>query len=171
MREASDDLWFERPTDRVGELLGSEIRDHLERALLIIQRDIDATFPQLGRLQLRWISSDMDDPYIEGDEPYVLVYVALSTSGSYCGAGSSVYAGRSDDEEETTPATFEDMVSSVAACTQELAIELYLRTWPDCPQHNWPFDVSFPEDWPVWHCPRNGGHDVARVGSLTEIIP
>lgn len=165
-----DELWFERPTDRVRELLGSETRAYLERALLIIQRDIDATVSQVGRLQLRWISSDMDDPDIEGDEPYVLVYVALSTSGDYCGAGNSAYAGRSDDEE-TTPVTFEDVVASVAECTQELVMELYLRTWPDCPQHNRPFDLSFSEDWPMWHCPRNGGHDAAKVGSLTNVIP
>ncbi|OAA27184.1 hypothetical protein UG55_100967 [Frankia sp. EI5c] len=163
-----DELWFERPTDRVEALLGSETKIYLERSLFIVQRDIDATLPQLGRLQLRWISSDMDDPDIEGDEPYVLVYVAVGTSGSYCGAGNSAYAGRSDDQEADS-ATFEDAVSSVAQCTQELVMELYLQTWPDCPQHNRPFDLSFSEDWPIWHCPRDGGHDVARVGSLAQI--
>lgn len=163
-----EEPWFERPTDRVRELLGSDITNHLERALNIIQRDIDATFPRLGRLQLRWISADMDDPYIEGDDPYVLVYVALSTSGSYCGTGSSVYAGRSDDEE-TIAVNFEDVVASAAYCTQELVMELYLHSWPDCPQHNRPADLSFPEDWPVWHCPVHGGHNIAKVGSLAEI--
>ncbi|MCK9901883.1 hypothetical protein MXD63_17580 [Frankia sp. Cpl3] len=160
--------WFETPTDRVRELLGSDIMLHLERALGITQRDADATFPQLGELRLRWVSDDADDPDAEGDDPYVIVYVALSTSGSYYSGGSSAYAGGSDDEE-AVEVTFEDIVASVADCTQDLVLSLYLREWPVCPQHNRSLGLSFPEDWPTWSCQVNGGHGVAKVGSLADI--
>lgn len=163
-----DGPWFETPTDRVRELLGIDIMTHLEQALNIIQKDIYATFPQLGRLQLRWSSSDMSDPYIEGDDPYVMVYVALSTSGSYYTGGSSAYAGRRDDEE-TVGVLFEDVVASVAECTQDLVMSMELYTWPACPQHDLPLSISFPKNWPIWHCPVNRGHDVAMVGSLAQI--
>ncbi len=164
MREVMEGPWFETPPDRIRKLLSNDLIAHLERALDVVQRDIDATCQQLGKLQLRWIASDGEYLYTGGGELYVEVYVALG-NGDFCGGGTNAYAGTSNTGRET----FEEVVDSVIQSTQDCIMQVLLREWPVCPQHNRMLHLSPTAGCSIWNCQANGGHDLADVGGLAEI--
>lgn len=164
MGKIKESLWYEDPSDQIVEVIGDEAITYMERALGVVQGDVDATCPQLGKLQLRWVTADGEYPDPEGVEDlFVMVYVALQ-GGSYYSGGSDVYAGGIDMKGEVLE-SMEEAVYSVAQCVQEFMVSVELREWPTCSLHNRILGLGSMQ----WRCEADGGHVVATIGSLAEI--
>ncbi|MEX5638088.1 hypothetical protein [Parafrankia sp. FMc2] len=164
MGEITESLWCESLPDQIVEVIGDEAIAYMERALGVVQRDVDATCPQLGKLRLKWVTADGEYPDPEKIEDlFVMVYVALQ-GGSYYTGGSDVYAGGIDMKGEVLE-RLEEAVYSVAECVQEFMVSVELREWPTCPLHNRMLGPGSMK----WRCEADGGHVVATIGSLAEV--
>jgi hypothetical protein len=139
------------PWQRVRQLLEPACVNTVERLLSIVQRDVDATHPEVGRLQ----------PVLMGSG---LAFIGLP-DGTYSSHGGPDWACTSPDPDRN--ATLAAMADSVQDCLVEV---LWLQ-WPACPVHDRMLTTAGDDDQPDWVCARDGGHFVARVGELSRTAP
>jgi hypothetical protein len=129
--------------ERVRPALNRDMVANLEAGLALVQADVDATMPQIGRLTLVPLN------------PREML-VALP-SGKYHIGGSK--CGGSD---------LSTAIASIAEITQECLIEVERVMWPKCAQHDRMLDIS--RTAPSWECADGGGHVVALIGQLATTI-
>jgi hypothetical protein len=129
--------------ERVRPALNRDMVANLEAGLALVQADVDATMPQIGRLTLVPLN------------PREML-VALP-SGKYHIGGSK--CGGSD---------LSTAIASIAEITQECLIEVERVMWPKCAQHDRMLDIS--RTAPAWECADGGGHVVALIGQLATTI-
>jgi hypothetical protein len=86
----------------------------LERALPLVQADVDATLPEVGPLRFRWTPPGDTDGYYEA-------FVALQGGCSY---SSQIPLGGS---------SFLQVLGCLADCTQECIMDIRVLVWPVCP--------------------------------------
>jgi hypothetical protein len=133
------------PWQRVSPVLDRENVDTIDRLLAIVQRDLDATNPEIGQLA-----------------------PILQRSGSaVIGLPNGWYSSHLGNEWPCTSPHPHATLAAMANSVQDCLVELLQLQWPTCPLHDWMLRISGDDDEPVWVCDR-GGHSMARVGELSR---
>jgi hypothetical protein len=134
------------PWRQVRQLLDPVNADTIERLLAIVQRDVDATLPEVGLLQ----------PVLL---PHGSAVIALP-DGAYATPGGNEWPCWTPEDENAT-------LAAMAYSVQDCLLDVLWLQWPACPEHDRILHAAGDEDQPVWECDRGGGHPVARVGALS----
>ncbi|WP_261560249.1 hypothetical protein [Frankia tisae] len=129
-----------------------------EQALAIVQRDLDRTGAEVGRLTLHWTGRFEDD-----GEPQLLL-----------GFDGEPFRGGGDPPPYVGGLDLPRTVLSIVGSAQDFIMELFMFYWPECPLHR--RGLHLPEsdseweetEWPAWRCRGAGGHDVALLGKLRK---
>jgi hypothetical protein len=132
--------------------------ERCQRALAVVQRDLDAT--GYDEFQMRPVNLRVDPGEIE-------VFEGLPNGDSWSGGG---VGGMTPDMDDN------DLLWYAAASVSDTLIEVLWIAWPICAQHGGqPMAPPHLEQAPGgliqgkvwWWCQRGDGHAVARVGTLT----
>lgn len=134
------------PWQRVRQLLEAENVDTIERLLAIVQRDVDATHPEVGVLQ----------PILQRSGSAIIGL----PSGAYSAHGGSEWPCTSPDRNAT--------LAAMAHSVQDCLVEVLWLQWPACPVHDRMLRPGGDEAQPVWVCDHADGHPVAGVGALSR---
>jgi hypothetical protein len=128
-----------------------------DRALVLLNRDLAATLPQQGPLQLLALAS----PDADGPEN---VHVAM--------ADGEWHGDRLDPDSQQSHAS---ALASVAEAAQETVMELLWRAWPLCPEHGLGMHpAEDAQERLFWRCtgersPHGRAHLLAAVGALDAV--
>lgn len=134
------------PWQRVRQLLDPVNVDTIERLLAIVQRDVDATHPEVG----------------------VLAPVLQQGGSAVIGLPGGAYSSHGGNEWPRTSPDRYATLAAMAHSVQDCLVEVLWLQWPTCPEHDRMLSTAGDDDQPVWVCDRAGGHPVAPVGALTR---
>ncbi|WP_261565126.1 hypothetical protein [Frankia gtarii] len=155
---AMAELGFEVPPsdaplwERVRTLVDPTVVDRLEWALGLVQRDLTATAPEIGRLRLRPLA-----PFDEDIE----IPVAISLPDGNYSADARINAN-----------SYSTTLASVAGGAQESLMEVSFYVWPSCAHHDRGMYVQVDRssekesDSVNWMCKAAGGHILCAIGDL-----
>ncbi|MGF7235133.1 MAG: hypothetical protein ACQSGP_09260 [Frankia sp.] len=140
--------------DRLRTVIDPVVVDRLQRALWTVQRDLDATLPDIGPLTFRTV-----DPSSSLDQPDLVI--GSRDDDAFWSGGSRLDA--TDDQQA---------LWSAAECAQDYITEVHWRVWPTCRLHNLGLHPRTEQSGhPVWWCNSHTGHIVATIGTLTTTEP
>ena len=146
------ELGFDAPTrgaspwQRVRQLLDPENVDTIERLLAIVQRDVDATHPEVGPL----------------------VPVLQRSGSAVIALPDGRYSSHSGNEWPCTSPDPYATLAAMAHSVQDCLVEVLWLQWPACPMHDRMLRPSGDDNEPAWVCDQAGGHRVAGVGNLSR---
>ena len=103
-----------------------------------MQRDVDATHPEVGELA----------PVLQGSG---LAVIGLP-NGWHSSHGGNEWPCTSPHRYAT--------LAAMAHSVQDCLVEVIWLQWPECPVHNRDATTAGDDDQPVWVCDRAGGHPV-----------